>query len=76
MTLLLTPRPDAAKALAAACPGARPAAGGALVMTVPQAGKLQALAHVTALPGLADLEVLPPSLEDIYAHHSAQEAAA
>ncbi len=76
VTLLLTPRPDAAKALAAACPGARPAAGGALVMTVPQAGKLQALAHVTALPGLADLEVLPPSLEDIYAHHSAQEAAA
>lgn len=75
VTLVLTPRPGARAALAATCPEMRQV-GGALVMTVPQADKLAALARVTALPGLADLEVLPPSLEDIYAHHSAQEAAA
>jgi Cu-processing system ATP-binding protein len=75
VTLVLTPRNGATSALATALPDARPD-GRTLVLTVPQGDKLATLARITALPQLADLDVLPPSLEDIYAHHSAQEVAA
>ncbi|WP_374427331.1 ABC transporter ATP-binding protein [Paracoccus sp. (in: a-proteobacteria)] len=79
VTLILTPHPGAGAALAAALPEARPdprLAADALMLSVAQDAKLAALARITTLPQLADLEVLPPSLEDIYAHHSAREAAA
>ena len=48
--------------------------GDHLRLTVTQADKLGALRRMIAQPGLADIEILPPSLEDIYAYHSARNA--
>lgn len=83
VTLVLTAHPGGGAALAAALPGAVPHSGSGsdprrdtLILSVPQGQKLAVLARITALPELADLEVLPPSLEDIYAHHSTREVAA
>ncbi|OJY34898.1 MAG: ABC transporter ATP-binding protein [Rhodobacterales bacterium 65-51] len=47
------------------------AVGGALHLTCAQDEKLALLARITAMgDAVADLEVLPPSLEDIYSHFS------
>ena len=44
---------------------------GALHMTCPQSAKLETLGRIAGLGDkVADLEVLPPSLEDLYAHFS------
>jgi Cu-processing system ATP-binding protein len=44
---------------------------GALRLTCPQSAKLETLGRITGLGDMvADLEVLPPSLEDLYAHFS------
>ncbi len=74
VTLLLRAKPGHGADVAAALPGAVQA-GDRLTLDVPQQGKLAALRRATALDGLADIEVVPPSLEDVYSHHSQVEAA-
>lgn len=74
VTFALIPAPGQAPALAAAFPEAAPDAGGALRLSVPQAGKLAALSRVAeARPMLADVDILPPSLEDIYSRISRRD---
>lgn len=74
VALIVTPAPDAAAALAAALPQARQADDGTLHLTCAQTEKLALLAHIATLgPQVADLEVIPPSLEDIYSHFSRRD---
>ncbi|WP_424930462.1 ATP-binding cassette domain-containing protein [Amaricoccus tamworthensis] len=48
--------------------------GDSLHVTCAQDQKLQTLAHVAALKGkVADIDVVPPSLEDIYSHFSRRD---
>ncbi|MDO5630311.1 MAG: ABC transporter ATP-binding protein [Paracoccus sp. (in: a-proteobacteria)] len=76
VSYLLVPQTGAADALAAALPDARPVTGG-LMLTSAQDEKIAMLARIGNLSGLiADVEVTPPSLEDIYSHFGAQGAAA
>ncbi|WP_281993190.1 ABC transporter ATP-binding protein [Sulfitobacter geojensis] len=57
----------------AALPNAIRVAGN-LHVTCAQDQKLQTLAHVAALKGkVADIDVIPPSLEDIYSHFSRRD---
>ncbi|MDT8853602.1 ABC transporter ATP-binding protein [Paracoccaceae bacterium Fryx2] len=73
VTLHVTPRDGALAAVQAALPEAM-AQGGALTLTCAQDAKLAVLTRITALGGLvADLDVLPPSLEDIYSHFSRRD---
>ncbi|RID90433.1 ABC transporter ATP-binding protein [Gemmobacter lutimaris] len=66
VALHVTPRAGAELDL----PGAV-AVGGVLHLTCAQDEKLALLARITAMgDAVADLEVLPPSLEDIYSHFS------
>ena len=60
-------------ALAAALPMARANGDGRLHLDVAQNDKLALLARITGLPQVADLEVIPPSLEDIYSHFSRRD---
>lgn len=56
--------------IAAALPGAI-RTGSDLRLTCAQSDKLDLLARISDLrPKLADVEILPPSLEDIYSHYS------
>ncbi len=68
VTLLITPAEGRANALAAALPGATMTADGRLRLDCPQADKLAVLARIVTALGtqIADLDVVPPSLEDIY----------
>lgn len=67
------PRDGEAEALAAALPEAS-RVGDVLTLTSGQAGKLELLARLTALgPMVADIDVQPPSLEDIYSHFSKRD---
>lgn len=71
--LHVTPRPGAGEAVAAALPGAEPRADG-LVLSCGQGEKLAMLARIAALGNLvADLDVAPPSLEDLYSHFSKRD---
>jgi Cu-processing system ATP-binding protein len=73
VVLHVTPRAGALAAVAAALPGAQ-AVGGQLHLSCPQGEKLATLARITALGDLvADLDVLPPSLEDIYSQLSQRD---
>lgn len=73
VTVLVTPAPGAAEALAAALPGAQ-AVEGALRLTCPQGEKLGLLRRIANLgPAVADLDLVPPSLEDIYSHFSRRD---
>lgn len=73
VVLQVLPRTGAEAAVAAALPEARRDAG-ALTLTCAQADKLATLARITALgAAVADLDVLPPSLEDIYSHFSQRD---
>jgi Cu-processing system ATP-binding protein len=75
VTLTLTPRQGQAASVAARLPGAQ-VADGALHLSCAQADKLATLARVAALGGdVADIEVQPPSLEDLYSHFSRGNAA-
>jgi Cu-processing system ATP-binding protein len=66
----VTPRADCAAEVAAALPEAV-TQGGTLNLTCAQAGKLALLARITTLGDqVADIDVQPPSLEDIYSHFS------
>jgi len=65
----VTPRPGAEAIVAAALPEAM--VQGTLNLTCAQSDKLALLARITALGDqVADIEILPPSLEDIYSHFS------
>ena len=57
-------------ALSAALPMARANGDGRLHLDIAQGDKLAILARITGLPQVEDLEVIPPSLEDIYSHFS------
>ncbi|MFV0301982.1 MAG: ABC transporter ATP-binding protein [Paracoccus sp. (in: a-proteobacteria)] len=66
----ITPVNGYAPEIAAALPGAIEL-GGRLTLACPQAQKLEVLARIGGLGGkVADLDVIPPSLEDIYSHFS------
>jgi Cu-processing system ATP-binding protein len=70
VTLHVTARNGCASDIAAQLPGAI-LVDGALHLTCPQSAKLETLGQIAALgPKVADLDVLPPSLEDLYAHFS------
>ena len=72
--LVVTPVGGQTDTLAAALPDARRADDGTLHLTCTQDQKLALLAQVTAMGAqLADLEVIPPSLEDIYSHFSQRD---
>ena len=60
-------------ALAAALPMARANGDGRLHLDIAQGDKLAILARITGLPQVEDLEVIPPSLEDIYSHFSRRD---
>ncbi len=71
VTLALTPASGVD--LSAQFPQAEPRAG-QLILTCSQAEKLALLAQITALGRqVADLEISPPSLEDIYSHFSRRD---
>jgi len=73
VALHVTPQADKADVVLAALPEATPKDGG-LHILCPQEAKLPMLTRITALGALiADLEVLPPSLEDIYSHFSKRD---
>ena len=60
-------------ALATALPMARANGDGRLHLDIAQGDKLAMLSRITGLPQVADLEVIPPSLEDIYSHFSRRD---
>ncbi|NJM84136.1 MAG: ABC transporter ATP-binding protein [Tabrizicola sp.] len=73
VSLHVTARNGHATEIAAALPGAI-RTGGDLRLSIPQADKLETLARITALGSkVADIDVVPPSLEDIYAHVSRRD---
>lgn len=73
VTVTITPRDEAA--VRAAFPQAP--AGATVTLAMPQGDKLATLARVAALgAAVADVDVHPPSLEDIYSHFSRLEDAA
>lgn len=69
----ITPAAGQADRISRAFPEAR-AAGGHFRMDCTQSGKLALLARITALGAdVADVELVPPSLEDIYSHFSRRD---
>lgn len=74
VVLLVTPAPGASARLASALPEAVAGADGILRLTCAQGAKLATLARIAGLgSAVADLDVIPPSLEDIYSHFSRRE---
>jgi Cu-processing system ATP-binding protein len=70
VTLHVTARNGYAPDIARSLPGSI-LVDGALHLTCPQSDKLETLGRIAGLGHkVADLEVLPPSLEDLYAHFS------
>lgn len=73
VAITIVPRDADDPALRQALPEATPA-GGALHLTCGQADKLAVLARITRLGDrIRDIEVQPPSLEDIYSHFSQRD---
>lgn len=69
VSFVVTPSPGAAAAVAQALPGARALPDGSCWLACPQDEKLALLARIAGLGDkVADIEVTPPSLEDIYSH--------
>ncbi len=74
IALLVRPAPGRAASLTAAFPEAVAGGDGLLRLSCAQAEKLPLLARIAALGGaVADLDVIPPSLEDIYSHFSRRD---
>ncbi|WP_347266673.1 ABC transporter ATP-binding protein [Paracoccus sp. (in: a-proteobacteria)] len=74
VALQVHPAAGAADALARALPEAAAGADGILRLECAQEQKLPLLARITALGAqVADLEVIPPSLEAIYTHFSRRD---
>ncbi len=74
IALLVRPAPGRVASLTAAFPEAVAGGDGLLRLSCAQAEKLPLLARIAALGGeVADLDVIPPSLEDIYSHFSRRD---
>lgn len=74
ISFVVRPAPEHSAGLAAAYPQGSRGEDGALRLTCAQAEKLPLLAGITALGAqVADLDVIPPSLEDIYSHFSRRD---
>lgn len=74
VTVLIRPREGAEAALAGAFPDAVAAPDGLFRLTCPQEEKLPLLSRISARSGeVADIDVIPPSLEDIYSHYSRRD---
>ena len=74
VVLVVTPAAGHEAALAAAFPEAAGGEDGRLRLSCEQAEKLPLLSRITAQGGkVADLDVIPPSLEDIYSHFSRRD---
>jgi Cu-processing system ATP-binding protein len=74
VSLLVKPADGQAEALASALPEAVLRGDGLLRISCAQVEKLPLLTRITALePAVADLDVIPPSLEDIYSHFSRRD---
>jgi Cu-processing system ATP-binding protein len=70
VTFHVTPAPEAVAEVALALPEAALAAG-LLTLTCKQDDKLRLLARISDLGAkVADIDIQPPSLEDIYSHFS------
>lgn len=74
VALLIRPASGHTVSLAAAFPEAVAGADGLVRLSCAQAEKLPLLARIAALgEEVADLDVIPPSLEDIYSHFSRRD---
>ena len=74
VAFLVRPADGHAPSLAAAFPEAASGPDGLMRLSCAQAEKLPLLARISALGGaVADLDVIPPSLEDIYSHFSRRD---
>ncbi|MCZ0963125.1 ABC transporter ATP-binding protein [Paracoccus benzoatiresistens] len=73
VAISVAPAPGQKEVLATALPMARANGDGRLHLDCAQGDKLAVLARITGLPQVADLEVIPPSLEDIYSHFSQRD---
>ena len=74
VAMTVTARNGYANTLADALPGARIDAAGLLHLTCAQESKLSMLARIAEFgTKVADIDVVPPSLEDIYSHFSQRE---
>ena len=74
VSLLVRPAPGQAEALEKAFPEGSLGEDGIFRLSCAQGGKLPMLARITALGGqVVDLDVIPPSLEDVYSHFSRRD---
>lgn len=74
VAFLVRPAGGHAPSLSAALPEAVAGPDGLIRLSCVQAEKLPLLARISALGGaVADLDVIPPSLEDIYSHFSRRD---
>ena len=74
VVFILRPAPGQDATLASLLPGAVSGADGLLRMNCPQEEKLALLSRITDLgERVADLDMIPPSLEDIYSHFSRRD---
>ena len=74
VAITVAPASGQKEALTAALPMARANGDGRLHLDCAQTDKLATLARITGLgPRVADVEMIPPSLEDIYAHFSRRD---
>lgn len=74
IVLSVTPAEGRANELALALPEAKTGAEGMLHLRCQQADKLAMLTRITEqYESVADLEVIPPSLEDVYSHFSRRD---
>ncbi|VDC19911.1 ABC transporter ATP-binding protein [Pseudogemmobacter humi] len=74
VAITVTPAADYQDSLASALPGAVPGPDGTLHLTCGQSEKLAVLARITGLGArVQDVDVIPPSLEDIYSHFSRRD---
>ncbi len=74
VALHITPAPGCAPALAQVLPEATPGPDGLLHLSCAQSEKLGLLARIAAQGNrVADLDMIPPSLEDIYSHFSRRD---
>lgn len=71
LSVTVTPAPGSVPALRAALPVAADWSDGRAHLHIPVTGKMDFLGRIAALGGqVADVEIAPPSLEDIYTHFS------
>lgn len=71
VSFTLTPAEGQTNSLMESLPGAHLLPSGQIQITCPQPDKMNLLTRITSLgPSITDLDVTPPSLEDIYSHFS------